>query len=69
MCSQLFSIRARSLSLLSCRYVGDLRDDAFAIFVGCGANAVAGELLANKMSAAEVVRYDEMQGDMLRILL
>ena len=57
MCSQLFSIRARSLSLLSCRHVGDLRDDVLAIFVGCGAiNAVAGELLANKTRAADLVR-------------
>jgi len=56
MCSQLFSIRARSLSLLSCRHVGDLRDDVLAIFVGCGAKAVAGELLANKTRAADLVR-------------
>ena len=67
MCSQLFSIRARSLSLLSCRYVGDLRDDAFAIFVGCGANAVAGEILANiKTRAADEVRYE---GDIVALFL
>jgi len=49
--------------------VGDLRDNAFAIFVGCGANAVAGEILANiKTRAAALVRYDEMQGDILRAL-
>lgn len=41
--------------------MGDLLCDVFAIFVGCGANAVAGELLANRTSA-EAVRY---VGDMV----
>lgn len=42
--------------------MGDLLCDVFAIFVGCGANAVVGELLANRMRA-EAVRYDV--GDMV----